>query len=142
MKTPKKPSPFGLHFLFLFFALTIVSCGRDSGISLGDTSVSHDSINDCSTSKGSVTKFAFHTAYTAEEGQAVKTILVNIKDSEGTSEDGQTSVFFDDGSELFWGVCFRFAEANWVEFSIQLQTEEGSKSKKKTFRVNKPEGAN
>lgn len=131
----------------MLFVLLLIGCSKDDGpnetISVQTQTFLVNGINNCDLSSGKGSALVFTIPYTVSDGVTISKLLIKTKASDGSSEPEKVNTqFTDNGNTITWATCFRFGSISWVEYEVQLESSNGTKSSVSIVRVNKPSGAN
>jgi hypothetical protein len=132
--------------LFIFMAGSF-GCSKDDPepsvfIKTQETQVSFTNVNACDVGGGTYyTRFYFTIPYETSPDVEIANILYSVA-AGGTPVEGEKDSFDDNGTEISFSLCLRFAGAPQVDFTTTLVSEEGLKSSTNAVKINKPSGAN
>lgn len=147
----QKSISFGIaSWNFLLIIIVSFGCSKDDPqpsvfINTQQTQVSFTKVNGCHAGSGvHYTQFDFTIPYqTSSPDIEIEKVLQSLAVVGGTAaiEDEDYS-FDDDGSEISFSLCIRFAGAPAVDFTSTLVSKDGHKSKASKITIDKPTGAN
>lgn len=135
--------------IYMYLAMSfliLINCSKDEtepSISIEPISVSFTEINTCDINSCCLaTRFAFNVGYRSTGGVKVSKVLADLTWSDGEESSNETKSFKDTGSGINYKWCFKFGNADWVQVTNRLVSEDGVTSAPSMVKVNKPEGAN
>lgn len=131
----------------LLLIIAIFGCSKDDPkpavfIKTDDTQVTFNNINTCHMGGGVYyTEFFFIIPYETSSGVEIEKILYSVTPS-ATPVENEKTTFADDGSEIYFSLCFKFWNASNFDFTSSLVSKDGVKSKASTVTIDRPTGAN
>lgn len=135
------------YLAVIFFLVAFIACSNDdegakSSISAKAQTFTVNGINNCSTSSGDGSTLVMKIPYTVSNGSIISKLRIKSTVSDGESEDKINTQFTNENSTITWATCFRFGGQDWVEYEVQLESNDGAKSNKSKVRIDRPNGAN